>query len=247
MFDRLVNGLRYRWQHREPRGSSAARKAGPEELAALKAQASELVERIGVPAASMTGAGITDYLFLHRYITTRKPDRVLELGGGVTTLVMAHAMHEIGHGELVTVEHIKKYADETRKLVVAPLDRRVRFVHTSIVGDRYNGDNVLRFDEIPGGHYDMMFCDFMDAIGGVHGHYFPHVDPLLHLDEQPTDIITDRKLFTLSKYAKWLTCDVTFDPVLNLGLATATRADIASETGSRRVQMRRQMMYRSTR
>lgn len=224
---RAFNCLRYRWQHREPWGSGSERKRRAPELKQWQAEADDLVQRIGIAPASMTGADRTDYLFLHRYITARKPDRVLELGGGVTTLVMAHAMHEAGHGELVTVEHIKKYADETKRMVPAPLNQRVTFVHTSVVGDRFNGMPVFRFDEVPGGHYDMMFCDHTDAIGGfADGPRFAHVDPLLMLDDRPTDIITDRKLFSLRKYANWLSCDAYYDPILALGFSTAKNSDI---------------------
>lgn len=236
MLSRITMSLRYRWQHREPTGSAAARKVRLNDLKTHKADAADLIRKIGIPAASLTGADGTDYLALHRYITSRRPNRVLELGGGVTTLVMAHAMHEIGYGELVSVEHIRKYADETKRLVVAPFDQRVRFCHTSIMGDTFNGDPVLRFDELPTGHYDMIFCDFTDAIGGYKGVYFPHVDPLLLLDDQPTDIITDRKLFTLRYYAKHLRCQVSYDPALSLGvILAATRANLGG--GRQQIQL----------
>jgi predicted O-methyltransferase YrrM len=200
--------------HQEPRGAKARRRReqsnrGPE---------AQFVAGLALPEHILTGAGAGDYLFLDRYIRTRRPRRVLELGGGVTTYVMARAMNEIGRGELVSIEHIRKFADSTQALVPEGIRDRVQFCLTSIMGDRFNDRSALRYDEIPAGHYDMIFCDFTDAIGGAFGHYFPHIDPLLVLTDEPSDIITDRKLYSLNHYAKWLTCEVYYDPLLSLGI-----------------------------
>jgi predicted O-methyltransferase YrrM len=217
--NRVFQSLRFRLTpgHQEPWGSAAERRRRK----ADQTKESDFIHTLGLPSHILTGAGAGDYLLLDTYIRKRKPERVLELGGGVTTHVMAKAMNEIGHGHLVSVEHIKKYAEATKTLLSPEMCKRVDFIRTSIVGDRYNERNVLRYDDIPPDHYDMMFCDFTGAIGGFYGRYFPVVDPLLLLSDQPTDIITDRKLYSLNHYAKWLSCDVFYDPVLRLGVIPA--------------------------
>jgi hypothetical protein len=217
----------------QPKGAVKWRLAHAQQFSKIEREAREFAFAIALPDHPMTGASITDYWFLDAYVRKKHPRRVLELGGGVTTYVLARAMESIGCGELVSVENVEKYADATVALVPAHLHKRIRFHRTSMVGDRYCGENVLRFDTFPPGHYDMIFCDFTDAIGGSGGYPFPAVDGLLALDDNPTDIITDSKMFTLNAYARWLNAAVCFDPSFNLGFVKqAARSDLGS-SGSR--------------
>jgi predicted O-methyltransferase YrrM len=52
-------------------------------------------------------------------IRLRQPKLILELGSGVSTVVMAYALEEIGEGHIVSLEHDKEYMDRT----LAELDR----------------------------------------------------------------------------------------------------------------------------
>lgn len=55
---------------------------------------------------------------LWRLIREKRPARVLELGSGLSTLVMAHALEQNrGSGELVSLEHHAHFAAQTRSLL----------------------------------------------------------------------------------------------------------------------------------
>lgn len=54
-------------------------------------------------------------LELHEAIMTERPRRVLEFGSGVSTLIIADALSQIGEGRLVSLEHSPHYAEETRR------------------------------------------------------------------------------------------------------------------------------------
>jgi len=47
-------------------------------------------------------------------IRLRKPKLILELGSGVSTIVMAYALEEIGAGRIVSLEHHKEFLERTQ-------------------------------------------------------------------------------------------------------------------------------------
>lgn len=66
----------------------------------------ELAELISKNSPS-TGANYFDYWLLYSHIRRTKPREVLELGPGLTTLVIAQALHENGSGRVTAMEDLK--------------------------------------------------------------------------------------------------------------------------------------------
>jgi len=57
-------------------------------------------------------------LYLYREILRRKPAVVVELGSGVSTLVIAAGLREVGKGgQLYSLDHSGEYAEETRQVL----------------------------------------------------------------------------------------------------------------------------------
>lgn len=54
-------------------------------------------------------------LHLHEYLMVTRPSMVVEFGSGVSTLVMADALHQNGHGKLISIEHSVHYGELTRE------------------------------------------------------------------------------------------------------------------------------------
>lgn len=54
---------------------------------------------------------------LAREIRTNRPGLVVELGSGVSTLVMANELRRLGRGRLVAVEHDAGYARKSREMI----------------------------------------------------------------------------------------------------------------------------------
>lgn len=51
--------------------------------------------------------------YVYRHVVNDRPGRVLELGSGVSTLVIAYALRHIGQGQLISLEHDEHYRDVT--------------------------------------------------------------------------------------------------------------------------------------
>ena len=98
-----------------------------------------LLARTGLADAALPDLGSwradADFLnIIAAEILDRRPQTVVELGGGTSTLVAAHCLHRNGGGRLVSIDGSDQFADETRALVAAhgleaevraaPLDHR---------------------------------------------------------------------------------------------------------------------------
>ncbi|MDA0378627.1 MAG: class I SAM-dependent methyltransferase [Bacteroidetes bacterium] len=68
-------------------------------------------------------------------IRTHRPQRIVELGSGVSTLVMAYAAREAGAGEVLSLDHDPEYAAITRRNLDAHgLAAHARVVDAPLVG-----------------------------------------------------------------------------------------------------------------
>ena len=226
MISRLFASAAYRLNTapllRLPAGSENWIANNRDYAAELDRDATALIDRIPAAKGDLLGAGKTDYLFLYRYILKRRPARVLELGSGISTLFLAAALEEAGCGQLVTVDHVQRFSDGARQRVPDSLLHRVEFVVSHATGELYRGISAIRYDEIPKGHYDMVFVDGPPVIIGDTA--FPSSDVLHLLSDRPTDIIVDKRVTTLHRYAQWLTKPVQFDPVCDLGFVKGATA-----------------------
>ena len=63
-------------------------------------------------------AASPDFLLtLYRTIRERRPELVVEVGSGVSTLVCAYALQQNGSGRLVSLDHDPRFAEKTRYLL----------------------------------------------------------------------------------------------------------------------------------
>jgi hypothetical protein len=75
-----------------------------------------LAELIGKNSPS-TGANYYDYWLLYSHIRKTRPKEVLELGPGLTTLVIALALYENGAGRVTAMEDLQQYYDALKKII----------------------------------------------------------------------------------------------------------------------------------
>ncbi|MGY4877587.1 class I SAM-dependent methyltransferase [Vreelandella aquamarina] len=57
-------------------------------------------------------------LLLHGWIRKHKPQVIIETGSGASTLVIADALRQNGTGVLISLEHLKKYGEQTWQTLV---------------------------------------------------------------------------------------------------------------------------------
>lgn len=80
-----------------------------------------LEKKLNMPVAlpPMRGwAGSPDFLLaVSNFVTERQPLCVMECSSGVSTLVVARTLQQLGNGRVYSLEHDPKYAEETRSLL----------------------------------------------------------------------------------------------------------------------------------
>ena len=79
---------------------------------------------------------------LHSLIVERRPLSVLELGSGVSTIVMAYAVEKNGVGHVVSIDHDEAYAQKTKaELKRHGLDHAATVVYAPLVSIGTNGSH----------------------------------------------------------------------------------------------------------
>jgi hypothetical protein len=200
------------------------------EAAALELRANKFVASLDLPTnRETTGAGGIDYYVLYQYVMQRKPKAILELGSGMTTLIMAEALATSGHGgHLWTVDHIHKFSVETKADLHPALYPIVDFTLTYVIPEQFNGTVGLRYHDLPDHEFDLIFVDGPPLVFG--DIQFPSTDALhaVKRSKKPTDIIVDRRFQTLNRYSMWLKKPVLYDPVAGLGVICGLTSDDVS-------------------
>lgn len=74
-----------------------------------------LQPKIPFPATRGWAASPDLLKYLTKEVFTRKPQSILEASSGVSTLVLAYCLKQLGAGRVVSLEHNEKYAELTRK------------------------------------------------------------------------------------------------------------------------------------
>jgi predicted O-methyltransferase YrrM len=89
------------------------------QLEALDWLRAELQLRHPLPPTRGYAAAPDALAQLVRIIDECAPDSVLELGSGVSTIVLARRLQQAGHGRLVALEHLPEHAQRTRAELAA--------------------------------------------------------------------------------------------------------------------------------
>ena len=129
------------------------------EQTALSAVLDSFIEK-----TQASGASYADYLMLYTYVRTRKPKEILECGTGVTTVVMAQALHdnekEGVRGRLTSMEDIKNYYENALSSFPEHLKKYVDFVYSPKVEDYYHLFRGARYRDVPSDRqYEFVYID----------------------------------------------------------------------------------------
>ncbi len=95
------------------------------------------------PLPPMRGGAVSpdSALLLHELVCTHEPALVVELGAGVSTLVLGYALESAGTGRLISFEHDAAQAQRTAALVRRHgLERQVEVVHAALQETRVAGE-----------------------------------------------------------------------------------------------------------
>lgn len=187
-------------------------------------------------ATVSTGASRKDYMFLHRYVLARKPKAVLELGSGVTSLVIADALREVEKsegftGRLHTIENIPEYYEHAKSMCPPDLEKYVTYHCAPAKTFKWRGQLfAVGYDVEPEGPFDLIFVDGPNAPAGqasaMDGGAID-ADALRALDRYPehyTDIVIDGRFDTARTYSRFVRKGMAFrDNALNLSFFRRVR------------------------
>ncbi len=107
-----------------------------------------------------------DLYYLYSHILETQPKVVLELGSGVSTVVMAAALAINGEGRLHSVDPTEEWAESTARCLPRSLRNWCEVTHSARQPIKVDGFDSSRFKTLPVKHADMIYLD------GAHPHTF---------------------------------------------------------------------------
>lgn len=140
-----------------------------QELIAEERQASktyleevELVPLINAVEAHRPGAippDWNDLARLHRLVREERPDRVLELGSGWSTLAIAKALADNGHGSLLSFDADASWAEVNARTIPDDLKSRCEVRHGPSKVRALGPVPVLEHEGVPSEAFDFIYLD----------------------------------------------------------------------------------------
>ena len=106
-----------------------------------------------------------DLLAIYRAVRTTKPQEVLELGSGQSTVFIALALSHNGTGHLWSVESEQAWLEHTRNLIPDALVERVTFVPSAVEITDDHGLPAWRYTDVPRRSWGFVLVDG-PALGG---------------------------------------------------------------------------------
>ncbi len=100
-----------------------------------------------------------DLYYLYSHILETRPNVVLELGSGVSTVVMAAALANIGEGRLHSVDPAREWAESTARSLPRSLKSWCEVIHSAREPIKIDGFDSSRFRTLPVKHADMIYLD----------------------------------------------------------------------------------------
>lgn len=117
------------------------------QLEALFSLFSLLPEGVHLPRMRGWAASPDFALLVASRLAEAEPERVLECGSGVSTVVAGAVLRELGRGTLVALEHDAEWAERTRRLVGSNgLGDFVEVRHAPLVERVYDGDPMRWYE-----------------------------------------------------------------------------------------------------
>ncbi|HMB47773.1 MAG TPA: hypothetical protein VKN63_05805 [Afifellaceae bacterium] len=169
---RLRAGLIFRWVAANNRRAETRLRSMPD----LWRDIQHYIEK-----SSATGASMSDYLTLYEEVRRLKPVEILELGTGVSTVVLVHALmdnHADGApmGRVTSMEESGDWTAMARSALPPHIAPYAELIHSPKVDGIYKMFRGVQYTEIPDRSYDFVFSDGPQRHSPVNG------DKLFDLD-----------------------------------------------------------------
>jgi hypothetical protein len=152
------------------------------------------VIRNAIKVSPSTGCNFAELEELHRTVVRDKPARVLELGSGLSTLVLAHAaMEGSSQGariEVVSMDEHSGYAGATLEIIPQLLRPFVEIVVSEVVETSFaDGWTGREYKDRPNGPWDFCFIDGPQLPKDSRERKFFDADLISILRQQSTPVV----------------------------------------------------------
>lgn len=175
-----------------------------------------------------TGCQYSDYWQLYSYVRANKPSEVLELGSGISTMVIALALKENGNGRVTSMEESDYYLQATRRLLSEDLLQFVDIRFSPAVPMQWGPFYGTCYEEIPKRNYSLVFVDGpqYDPINSFDGDFIKVVS---ETGTRPIDAIIDSRTETCFIYNEIFGRKFSFDYIRRTGfIKGAVAKDVSS-------------------
>jgi hypothetical protein len=153
--------------------------------------------------SDVTGASMSDFLVLYEHVRTYRPKEILELGTGVSSVVMAHAMlanAADGHGlgRITSMEEDETWHRTAVENLPENMTGIVDIIHSPKIDGFYKMFRGVRYTEIPDRPYEFVFSDGPERHSLVNGDKLFDLDLILVVlrSERPVRAIVDNHYLT---------------------------------------------------
>jgi hypothetical protein len=131
--------------------------------------------------SAVTGASMSDYLTLYEQVRKWRPKEILELGTGISTVVLAYALIENeaeggAKGRVTSMEEDPAWHRQAGENLPDDIKPTVELIHSPKVDGFYKMFRGVQYENIPERAYDFVFSDGPDRFSPVNG------DKLFNLD-----------------------------------------------------------------
>lgn len=195
-----------------------------------------------------TGCSYSDLAELYLHIRSTKPANVLELGTGVSTVVIGHALKANASGIVQSMEESERWYIDAKAFLPAHLSGNVVLHYSPAVEKSYGFFKGAGYKDIPKLPYDFMFVDGpsfqADPNGDDYTFNFDLIEVLQNA-ERPMTAFIDTRHSTCWVYQQLLGDKFRYDYIRKLGvLLPSTKHDLLTTKALVRKSMARHAFKR---
>lgn len=106
-----------------------------------------------------TGCQYSDYWLLYSYVVKYKPREILELGSGISTVILAIAAKENGVSKITSMDESEHYLSETKRVLPSSLSSYVSLHYSPSESYAYGPFTGVVYANVPKKNYDLIFVD----------------------------------------------------------------------------------------
>ena len=173
-----------------------------------------------------TGASYFDYWLLYSHIRKTKPREVLELGPGITTLVIAQALSENGFGRVTAMEDLEKYYDALDEIIPDRLRPHIDLQLSPAREVHWGPFRGKAYGEIPDRAYEFAWIDGPNY--DREREFDADILEIVAKSEKPITAFLDSRLSTGFFYRMIFGRHFKYDRIRRIGFLKASKHDMKS-------------------